>query len=327
MGWFNDGDWAGLRIDQWNIPLFQMCWAVNEREDQIGLTLTDWRTYNGLKNKDSSSFTSDDFIGMRIAGSDVLWDVQKLRERIEDLIDTGLFINLSTKEPYTELSEILPNGWTTDMRPANYDVWSEIKTCLDALKYFSVPDVVYDMSTLQFLNDWDGTVQSYLQSSNDESSAHNAYYEAIHNPDYTSDWSSIFISLACSPCHNTGYYDATYIPYVYIHDLQYTPEPNLSIINSDIKLYVVLGTYISFEFTITGSSEIYNTASYNEPTVLTINTSGVTSTYNLGINDLSYSDNEDIVAVLFGYVKDPINKPYEYTLMENVIAVLQTTYG
>lgn len=42
MAWYNDGIWNDLRIDRTGHLLHQMCYAINERENAVGRTLSTW---------------------------------------------------------------------------------------------------------------------------------------------------------------------------------------------------------------------------------------------------------------------------------------------
>lgn len=72
MGWHNGGDWTGIDGTEIPIVLAELCNAVNERRDCLGLSRISWVVNTGTK---STNLADTDFYGMDLFKHDHMQDV------------------------------------------------------------------------------------------------------------------------------------------------------------------------------------------------------------------------------------------------------------
>lgn len=80
MGWYNGGEWNGLRRDRVGHLLAEMCYAINEREALLGRTLTSWGSVGTYPEAADFDGLRADRVGLTVA---------EIRSAIPSLYDTS----------------------------------------------------------------------------------------------------------------------------------------------------------------------------------------------------------------------------------------------
>lgn len=85
MAWYNDGNWDGLRNSELAFVLRDLCFGINQRQEFLNETKTEWIIGNGSEKPDP---VYTDFDGLKISGdaAGLVTNINRARAAIEDLL-------------------------------------------------------------------------------------------------------------------------------------------------------------------------------------------------------------------------------------------------
>lgn len=141
MAW-SISTYAGLRVNgpvlNCRLAMFELCRAVNERQDSIGMTKTLFYKADG---SEASYISYSDLLGMRITGpsSKVGSNLERIQDSVKALVNTGYFVTSSGGDTAYTLSSletaIGTNLVSTPKRIQEARFWQAQKDALDLLIY------------------------------------------------------------------------------------------------------------------------------------------------------------------------------------------------
>lgn len=159
MAWYNSGNWSGLTVGtDLSYILRDLVLALNERRTFAGLSAITVNTMNGSK----SSPVQADFVGTPVAEIGTRY-ITPLRNGVANAAVATAYPFSTTPTPwpapvgaricYCNASDpyyawasigdfltdaIGSSAWTTDMRPSNLAVYTELKDAIDHMTHYSM---------------------------------------------------------------------------------------------------------------------------------------------------------------------------------------------
>ena len=139
MGWYNSGNWTGL--DGTEIPhvYADLCNALNERREALGLSRISWTVISGTK---STNLSASDFVGMDMNKTNPL---ETVRTNMLTLLEPSGGYNTTSRH----------SGWaktsTNSGLAANSDLWTNVSASADAGISDGTSDGVFEVNKALYL--------------------------------------------------------------------------------------------------------------------------------------------------------------------------------